>query len=71
MPRIEYAIDIWDLRGLDPRPDVEALHRHLNDFGEEGWELAWMALDTNLLRRGECHLLVFKRDRPGSAEPSG
>jgi hypothetical protein len=59
--QIEYAIDIWDLRGLDPRPDAEALHRHLNDFGAEGWELVSLSFNVTLVRHGECHLLVFKR----------
>ena len=66
--KIEYAIDIWDLRGLDPRPDVDTLHAHLNEFGQEGWELVSMTFNVELLRHGECHLMVFKRSAADPAD---
>jgi hypothetical protein len=61
---IEYAVDVWDLTGTEPKPDSVALLRHLNDFGAEGWELAWMAFNIDIVGHGECHLLVFKRLAP-------
>ena len=62
MRRVEHAIDIWDLRGLDQRLNAKMLHEHLNDFATEGWELVWLGLNVELAdHRGPCHLLVFKR----------
>lgn len=61
MGNVEYAIDIWDLRGTDGQPDADQLLQHLRAFGEEGWELVWMALNVDLVRHGPSHLLVFKR----------
>ena len=61
MPRIEYAIDIWDLAGTDGRPDANQLQRHLLEFGDEGWELATTCFNVDLARHGPSHLLVFKR----------
>jgi hypothetical protein len=62
MRTIEHAIDIWDLRGMDPRLDSRMLHEHLHDFADEGWELVWMSLHVELAdHRGPCHVLVFKR----------
>ena len=58
---IEYAVDVWDLTGMESKPDSIALLAHLNDFGAEGWELAWMQFNIDLVDHGECHLLVFKR----------
>jgi hypothetical protein len=60
-PAIEYAVDVWDLTGMEPTPESLALLRHLNDFGADGWELAWMAFNLDVAGHGECHLLVFKR----------
>jgi hypothetical protein len=60
--RVEHAIDIWDLTGLDPRLNTRMLHEHLNDFASEGWELVWLGLNVELAdHRGPCHLLIFKR----------
>jgi hypothetical protein len=61
MPRVEYAVDVWDLTGIERKPDAGALLEHLNEFGAEGWELVWMAFHVELARDGESHLLVFKR----------
>ena len=62
MRRIEYAVDIWDLRGLDPRLNAKALLEHLNAFATEGWELVWMGLNVDLADHdGPCHLQIFKR----------
>jgi hypothetical protein len=62
MRRVEHAIDIWDLTGLDRRLNAGMLRDHLRDFEREGWELVWMALDVELadLRR-PSHVLVLKR----------
>jgi hypothetical protein len=60
--RVEHAIDIWDLTGLDPRLNTSVLHDHLRDFGQEGWELVWMGLNLDIAdHEGPCHVLVFKR----------
>jgi hypothetical protein len=60
--RVEHAIDIWDLRGLDARLNTRMLHEHLNDFAAEGWELVWLGLNVELAdHRAPCHVLVFKR----------
>ena len=40
MVRIEYAVDEWDLRSRDRELDAGELLRHLQRFGDEGWELA-------------------------------
>jgi hypothetical protein len=62
MRTVEHAIDIWDLRGMDPRLNSRMFHEHLHDFAEEGWELVWMSLNVELAdHRGPCHLLVLKR----------
>ena len=61
MPKVEYAVDIWDLRGTDGRPDVERLLEHLRRFGDEGWELVSIAFNVDLARHGPSHLSVFKR----------
>jgi hypothetical protein len=59
--KIEYAIDIWDLRGTDGKPNAEQLHQHLRNFGEEGWELVSLTFDVDLARHGPSHLAVFTR----------
>ena len=46
---IEYAVDVWDLTGMESKPDSIALLAHLNDFGAEGWELAWMQFNIDLV----------------------
>lgn len=62
MRAIEHAVDVWDLRGLDPRLDSGMLLEHLHSFADEGWELVWMGLNVNLADHdGPCHVLVFKR----------
>jgi hypothetical protein len=65
--RVEYAVDIWDLSGRDPRPDAEELRQHLQRFGDDSWELVSISFDLDLARHGPSHLLVFKR----SAGPPG
>ena len=61
MARVEYAVDVWDLSGTDGRPNSFLLLEHLRDFGEEGWELVSLTLNTDLAEQGPSHLLVFKR----------
>ena len=61
MLAVEYAVDVWDLTGVERKPDAAALLKHLNDFGAEGWELIWMAFNVDRARDGESHVLVFKR----------
>jgi hypothetical protein len=59
--KVEHAVDVWDLRGVERKSDAGGLLAHLNRFGAEGWELAWMAFNVDLALDGECHLTVFKR----------
>jgi hypothetical protein len=60
--KIDYAVDVWDLRGVDPRLDSRELLEHLQDFGREGWELVWFELNVDLANHdGPCHVLAFKR----------
>jgi hypothetical protein len=47
MRAVEHAIDIWDLREMDPRLNSGMLHEHLHDFADEGWELVWMSLNAS------------------------
>ncbi|MBD0317670.1 MAG: hypothetical protein ICV71_04030 [Thermoleophilia bacterium] len=62
MRAVEHAVDVWDLRGMDPRLDSRLLLEHLQRFAAEGWELVWMGVDVELAdHRGPCHVLVFKR----------
>jgi hypothetical protein len=61
MPKIEYAVDEWDLRAREPELDAGELLRHLQEFGDEGWELATLALNIDLKNTGRGHLLVFRR----------
>jgi hypothetical protein len=62
MRAIEHAVDIWDLRGMDPRLNSGMLVGHLRDFADDGWELVWMGLGVELADHpGPCHVLVFKR----------
>jgi hypothetical protein len=64
MRALEYAVDIWDLRGMDSRLNSRLLHEHLQEFGAQGWELAWMSLNVELAdHQGPCHLLVFARNK--------
>jgi hypothetical protein len=72
MPTIEHAVDIWDLRGLDPRLDSRLLLKHVNEFGAEGWEFVWIGLNVDLAdHEGPCHVLVFKRTVTDSAFDGG
>ncbi len=61
MSTIEYAIDVWHLEGRPEALDDRELHRHLNDFGAEGWELVSITFHVELARHGPAHLLIFKR----------
>jgi hypothetical protein len=58
---VEYAIDLWDLRGLPPGIDVDELLAHLQDFGREGWELASITFNAELRGHGPSHLMIFTR----------
>jgi hypothetical protein len=59
---VEHAVDVWDLRGLDPRLHPGMLLEHLNAFADECWEFVWMDLNVDLADHdGPCHVLVFKR----------
>ena len=60
MPKIEYAVDVWDLSGTDGRPNSRELLEHLRDFGEEGWELVSISFNVDLILNGPTHLVVFK-----------
>ena len=72
MPAFEYAVDVWETRDGDHRLDARELLENLNSpFGNEGWELVWMALDTDLADHdGRCHLRVFKRAVEADSERS-
>jgi len=59
--RVEYAVDAWDLRGRERELDAGELLRHLQSFGDEGWDLAALQLYAPLKGMGEGHLLVFRR----------
>jgi hypothetical protein len=61
MSNVEYAIDVWDLTGRPEPLDAEELHRHLRDFGAEGWELVSITFGIELARHGQSHLLIFRR----------
>ena len=66
MPAVEHAVDVWDLRGMDPRLDSRLLLGHLQRFAAEGWELVWMGVNVELADHGgPCHVLVFKRFSEG------
>jgi hypothetical protein len=58
---LEYAIDVWHLAGTDHRVDGEELHKHLRDFGKDGWQLASITFNVQLRRHGASHLLIFTR----------
>ena len=48
MRAVEHAVDVWDLRGMDPRLDTGLLLEHLHSFAAEGWELVWMGTNLEL-----------------------
>jgi hypothetical protein len=59
---IEHAVDLWDLRGRDPRLNAKELVDYLQRFAAEGWELVWMEPRADLAdQEGPCHVSVFKR----------
>ena len=62
MRAVAHAVDVWDLREVDPRLDSRLLLQHLHEFAAEGWELVWMGASVELADQGgPCHVLVFKR----------
>ncbi len=62
MRTVEHAVDVWDLRGMDPRLHSGELLKSLHTFAADGWELVWMALNVDLADHdGPCHVRVFKR----------
>lgn len=65
--RWQYAtlkIDV-DRYFLGPQVDVAEVSQHLNDYGEDGWELVSM-IDVNAGEGRTCDLVaVFKRPAAG------
>jgi hypothetical protein len=61
VPRIEYAVDEWDLRGREPTLDAGELPRHVQTFGDEGWELVTIAFNLELRGVERGHLSIFRR----------
>jgi hypothetical protein len=61
MVKIEYAVDEWDLRGRERELDAGELLRHLQRFGDEGWELAAAGFNLPPKAIGEGHVFVFRR----------
>jgi hypothetical protein len=48
----EYAVDIWDLRATDGRPNTPKLVRHLREIGDEGWDLVSLTFNVDLADHG-------------------
>lgn len=61
MSRIEYAVDEWDLRGREPELDARELLRHLQTFGNEGWELVTIGFHLDVSGGGRAHVSIFRR----------
>ncbi len=63
MPKFEYKTEVLtSVIGRD-KLRVDELDDLLRKHGDDGWELASVALDANLQGSRDGHLLVFKRPR--------
>jgi hypothetical protein len=41
--------------------DRAEFERHLDELGQDGWELCWVLLEQRLQREKDGHVLIFKR----------
>jgi hypothetical protein len=41
-----------------------AFEKHLDELGNEGFELCWVLLEQALQKEKDGHVLIFKRPKP-------
>jgi hypothetical protein len=61
MAKIEYTTDVLKSVVGEEKLRLGDLEDSLEKHGEEGWELAALALNVNIQRGQDGDLLVFKR----------
>ncbi|MGH2957196.1 MAG: hypothetical protein ACRDL6_09395 [Solirubrobacterales bacterium] len=61
MPKFEYTTDILKSIVGEEKLRIGDLEDSLKNHGEEGWELAALALNVNIQRGQDGDLLIFKR----------
>jgi hypothetical protein len=61
MPKFEYTTDVLTSMLGEEKLQLGDLEDSLEKHGEDGWELAAMALNVNIQRGEDGDLLVFKR----------
>jgi hypothetical protein len=61
MPKIEYTTDVLKSIVGEEKLRLGDLEDSLEKHGEDGWELAALALNVNIQRGQDGDLLVFKR----------
>jgi hypothetical protein len=61
MAKFEYTTDVLTSVFSEEKLHLGDLEDSLKKHGEDGWELAGLALNVNVQRGKDGHLLVFKR----------
>jgi hypothetical protein len=61
MPSFEYKTDVLKSVVGEEKLRVGDLEDSLEEHGEEGWELAAVALNVNIQRGQDGDLLIYKR----------
>ena len=61
MPKFEYETDVLTSIVGEEKLRLGDLEDSLQKHGEEGWELAGLALNVNIQRGKDGDLLIFKR----------
>ena len=61
MPKFEYTTDVLKSIVGEEKLRMGDLEGSLKKHGEEGWELAGLALNVNIQRGQDGDLLIFKR----------
>jgi hypothetical protein len=63
MPKFEYETDVLTSIVGEEKLRLGDLEASLEKHGEEGWELAGLALNVNIQRGKDGDLLIFKRPK--------
>jgi hypothetical protein len=61
MPKFEYTTDVLTSIVGEEKLRMGDLEKSLEKHGEEGWELATIAVSVNIQRGKDGDLLIFKR----------
>lgn len=63
MPKFEYTTDVLTSMVGEEKLQIGDLEKSLAKHGDDGWELAGLALNVNIQRGKDGDLLVFKRPK--------